>query len=147
MRQTCREALFQYKFNDLAWRVRDEKSRREGGGENGRSSRAAPLTAPCQEPRGEAGLRTRIYRGVFRARCTRVKLVPCNCTFSREIFVRRPETRQGCSLTRSIKSTNSLAIEENAPSFGGYPAYDVISFSRVYIEKSVFHVKKKLKEI
>lgn len=31
MRQTCREALFQYKFNDLAWRVRDEKSRREGG--------------------------------------------------------------------------------------------------------------------
>lgn len=120
---------------------------REGGGENGRSSRAAPLTAPCQEPRGEAGLRTRVYRGVFRARCTRVKLVPCNCTFSREIFVRRPETRQGCSLTRSIKSTNSLAIEENAPSFGGYPAYDVISFSRVYIEKSVFHVKKKLKEI
>ena len=51
-------------------------------------------------------------------------------------------------LTRSsIKSTNSLAIEENAPSFDGYPAYDVISFSRVYIEKSVFHVRKKLKEI
>lgn len=70
---TCREALFQYKFNDpiVPWQgVRDEKS----WGKREKMDDRVAFTTPCQEPRG-AAWQTRVYRGVFRARCTRVKLV------------------------------------------------------------------------
>lgn len=148
MRQTCREALFQYKFNDLAWRVRDEKSRREGG--RGRKwtieSRSTAYRTVSRTSRrtwlANESLSGRVPRQVHACKIGAVQL------YIQSGDIRSKAGNAPRLLTRSsIKSTNSLAIEENAPSFGGYPAYDVISFSRVYIEKSVFHVRKKLKEI